>query len=42
MDDVVEVCKSVYDSGVEYAEQHRSPSPLMYSYYDTEYLGMHH
>ncbi|XP_076048997.1 lanC-like protein 3 isoform X2 [Oratosquilla oratoria] len=29
-------------SGVEYARQHKSPFPLMYAYYRTEYLGAAH
>ncbi|KAL3176501.1 hypothetical protein MRX96_010296 [Rhipicephalus microplus] len=33
---------SVVQSGREYAKKHRSPCPLMYSYYDVEYLGAAH
>ena len=33
---------TIVQSGQEYSRQHRSPSPLMYSYYDTEYLGEQH
>ena len=29
-------------SGKTYAKGHGSASPLMYAYYDTEYLGMYH
>lgn len=37
--DIVEICASIYESGRSYAQKHRSPCPLMFSYYDTEYLG---
>lgn len=37
--DIDEICKCVIESGRNYARRHRSPCPLMYSYYDTEYLG---
>lgn len=33
------VCHSLVESGRNYAKHHRSPCPLMYSYYGTEYLG---
>ncbi|XP_065283219.1 lanC-like protein 3 isoform X1 [Dermacentor albipictus] len=33
---------SVVQSGREYAKKHRSPCPLMYAYYDVEYLGAAH
>lgn len=36
------ICSAVVNSGREYARKVRSPSPLMYSYYDTEYLGAAH
>lgn len=33
---------AVVHSGREYARKHRSPCPLMYAYYETEYLGAAH
>ncbi|XP_073971365.1 lanC-like protein 3 isoform X2 [Rhodnius prolixus] len=36
------VCHSLVESGRNYAKHHRSPCPLMYSYYGTEYLGAAH
>ncbi|XP_005108704.1 lanC-like protein 3 isoform X2 [Aplysia californica] len=36
------ICAVMVQSGREYAAMHRSPSPLMYAYYDTEYLGAAH
>lgn len=33
------ICKSTMHSGREYVKRHKSPAPLMYAYYDTEYLG---
>ena len=36
---LVAVCKAIVDSGRSYAAKHRSPAPLMYAYYKTEYLG---
>ncbi|XP_047996476.1 lanC-like protein 3 homolog [Leguminivora glycinivorella] len=36
------ICKVIVDSGREYAKKHRSPCPLMYHYYGTEYLGAAH
>uniref|UniRef100_A0A1B6CNQ0 LanC-like protein 3 homolog n=1 Tax=Clastoptera arizonana TaxID=38151 RepID=A0A1B6CNQ0_9HEMI len=41
-EDIVEICSSIYQSGRMYSKKHRSPCPLMYSYYDTEYLGAAH
>jgi len=37
---LVAVCKAIVDSGRLYAAKHRSPAPLMYAYYKTEYLGI--
>lgn len=37
--DINELCKCIVESGRKYAQHHRSPCPLMYSYYDVEYLG---
>lgn len=39
---VFALCDVVVQSGREYSLRHRSPVPLMYSYYDTEYLGAAH
>lgn len=36
------LCHSTIRSGREYSKKHRSKSPLMYAYYDTEYLGAAH
>ncbi|XP_038059117.1 lanC-like protein 3 [Patiria miniata] len=36
------LCKVVVESGRNYSKRHHSQSPLMYSYYDTEYLGAAH
>ncbi|XP_023238201.1 lanC-like protein 3 [Centruroides sculpturatus] len=37
-----ELWNVMIQSGKEYARRHRSQSPLMYAYYDTEYLGAAH
>ncbi|EEC20188.1 lanC-like protein 3 [Ixodes scapularis] len=39
---VAVLLSSVVHSGREYARKHRSPCPLMYAYYDVEYLGAAH
>lgn len=36
------LCKTVVQSGRDYARQHQSPCPLMYAYYQVEYLGAAH
>uniref|UniRef100_F1L4V0 LanC-like protein 3 n=1 Tax=Ascaris suum TaxID=6253 RepID=F1L4V0_ASCSU len=36
------IINKVLESGRTYARRHRSPSPLMYQYYGTEYLGAAH
>lgn len=42
-DDVVhQICNAAIISGREYAKRHKSLLPLMYSYYQTEYLGAAH
>ena len=33
------LCASVIHSGREYSRRNNSPCPLMYAYYQTEYLG---
>lgn len=40
--DVHEICKSIVESGRKYAQHYKSPCPLMYAYYDVEYLGAAH
>ena len=32
---------AIIESGRQYSQSHRSRSPLMYSYYRTEYLGLY-
>uniref|UniRef100_A0A0B6ZXK7 Uncharacterized protein n=1 Tax=Arion vulgaris TaxID=1028688 RepID=A0A0B6ZXK7_9EUPU len=34
------ICAAMVHSGKDYARRHRTRAPLMYSYYDTEYLGL--
>lgn len=36
---VIGLLNSMVQSGREYSKKHRSPCPLMYAYYDVEYLG---
>ncbi|KAK7480694.1 hypothetical protein BaRGS_00028062 [Batillaria attramentaria] len=36
------LCNMVIETGREYAKRHKSKTPLMYAYYDTEYLGVAH
>lgn len=40
--DVFEICNAVVQSGRNYAQRHRSPCPLMFSYYEVEYLGKYY
>lgn len=42
LEDLYEICGVIVSSGRRYASQHRSQSPLMYTYYDVEYLGAAH
>lgn len=37
-----ELCHTIVNSGREYSQKVKSPSPLMYAYYDVEYLGAAH
>ena len=37
-----QLCRLIIESGKLYAQRASSPCPLMYSYYDTEYLGAAH
>lgn len=39
---VIGLLNSMVQSGREYSKKHRSPCPLMYAYYDVEYLGAAH
>eukprot|EP00794_Sanderia_malayensis_P000276 gene276-900_t len=36
------LCNAIIESGRQYSKKHNHPSPLMYSYYGTEYLGAGH
>lgn len=38
--DINELCLTIVESGRKYSRQNKSIFPLMYSYYNTEYLGM--
>ncbi|XP_012266305.2 lanC-like protein 3 homolog [Athalia rosae] len=40
--EIHEIAQVIVQSGQRYATDHGSPCPLMYSYYDTEYLGAAH
>lgn len=40
VDTINEICRLIVDDGRAYAQAHQSASPLMYAYYDTEYIGM--
>lgn len=42
VEEMHKICKVIVESGREYAKKHRSPCPLMYHYYSTEYLGAAH
>ncbi|CAG5126354.1 unnamed protein product [Candidula unifasciata] len=44
VDDAVinDICATMVQSGKDYVRKHRTKAPLMYSYYDTEYLGAAH
>ncbi|KAK9746120.1 Lanthionine synthetase C-like protein [Popillia japonica] len=42
VEDLYELCRLTVESGRKYAQQYRSPSPLMYAYYNVEYLGAGH
>ena len=37
-----QMCDTMLQSGRNYAQKVKSPSPLMYQYYKTEYLGAAH
>lgn len=37
--DIIELCSTIVESGRKYTKRNKSVFPLMYSYYNTEYLG---
>lgn len=37
----LQLCNLTIESGRQYSKKFNHPSPLMYSYYNTEYLGLH-
>lgn len=37
--EIYRICNSIIRSGCLYSKKINSPSPLMYAYHDTEYLG---
>lgn len=39
---ILEICRSIVESGRQYATTRRSSFPLMYQYHGTEYLGAAH
>ncbi|XP_022904521.1 lanC-like protein 3 homolog [Onthophagus taurus] len=41
-DDLYELCRVTVESGRNYAQRYNFPTPLMYSYYNVEYLGAGH
>nr|XP_026491888.1 lanC-like protein 3 [Vanessa tameamea] len=41
-EELYKICDMIYMSGREYSKKHRSPCPMMYHYYNTEYLGAAH
>lgn len=41
-DEWFQLCNVIVDSGREYSSKFKSPCPLMYHYYNTEYLGAAH
>ncbi len=42
LDSILKICDKLLASGREYSRRRRSPCPLMYEYYGTEYLGAAH
>ncbi|XP_008186949.1 lanC-like protein 3 homolog isoform X2 [Acyrthosiphon pisum] len=40
--DIIQLCLTIVESGRNYSKKNRSIFPLMYSYYNTEYLGAAH
>ncbi|KAJ8717086.1 hypothetical protein PYW08_005485 [Mythimna loreyi] len=41
-EELYKICDVIVTSGKEYSTKHQSPCPLMYHYYNTEYLGAAH
>lgn len=41
-EELYKICDMIVASGREYSMKHKSPCPLMYHYYNTEYLGAAH
>ena len=41
-EEIFSLCKIMVESGRSYSQQVRSPCPLMYQYYNTQYLGAAH
>ncbi|CAH0401173.1 unnamed protein product [Chilo suppressalis] len=41
-EELYKICDVMVASGEEYSSKHNSPCPLMYHYYNTEYLGAAH
>ena len=39
-DVTLQLCNLTIESGRQYSKKHNHPSPLMYSYYNSEYLGV--
>ncbi|VVD03484.1 unnamed protein product [Leptidea sinapis] len=42
IEELYTICDLIIASGREYSKNHKSPCPLMYHYYNTEYLGAAH
>ncbi|XP_015373610.1 PREDICTED: lanC-like protein 3 homolog [Diuraphis noxia] len=40
--DIIQLCLTIVESGRNYSKKNKSIFPLMYSYYNTEYLGAAH
>ncbi|CAK1550721.1 unnamed protein product [Leptosia nina] len=41
-EELYKICDIMFQSGKDYSKSHKSPCPLMYHYYNTEYLGAAH
>ncbi|KAJ8717700.1 hypothetical protein PYW07_005630 [Mythimna separata] len=41
-EEMYKICDVIVASGKEYSTKHKSPCPLMYHYYNTQYLGAAH
>lgn len=42
MTELHKICQAMLKSGINYSKRTRSPSPIMYEYYQTQYLGAAH